>query len=237
MYRVAVLDDEPLFADRLSQMAAERLARRGISCEVERFTAAGDLMNAAELGRFDLYLLDVLLDDRDCTGIDVARAVRSADSAAAIVFVTVSLEYAPEGYGVDAAGYLLKPLDEERFDQVLDRAIARRAAREAVVIDTPQRIVRMVPNELAYLEIRNHTLHLHFVDGHVENVSASISGVLEKMPAGEFVLCHRSFAVRVEAIRSVQRYRVTLSTGDTVPVSRARYAEVQRALMRRFRSC
>lgn len=236
LYRVAILDDEPLFAEQLAETTANCLAARGISCEVEKFAAASDLADVAHPGSFDLYLMDVLLGEQNPTGIDVARAVRAGDKDAAIVFVTVSLDHAPEGYDVDAAGYVLKPLDDERFDQALDRTLATRASRQPVVIETPQRTVRIFPDELAYLEIRNHTLDLHFVNGHVESLNAFISSVLEKMAAHEVVLCHRSFAVGMAAIRSVRRYYVTLSTGDKIPVSRGRYADVQRALMRRAKT-
>ena len=113
--RVLVADDELLARQRL-----EDLLRREPKVElvgsVDNGTAA---IEAIRTLRPDLVFLDVQMPG--ATGIEVVRAV-GVDRMPATIFVTAFDRHAVEAFDLAAADYLVKPFDDERFEQAFRRA-------------------------------------------------------------------------------------------------------------------
>ncbi len=76
----------------------------------------------------DLVFLDVQMPGK--TGLEVIRAV-GADAMPVTIFVTAYDQYALTAFDVAAVDYLVKPFDDERFEQALARA-RRHVALEKV---------------------------------------------------------------------------------------------------------
>ena len=231
MYRIAILDDEEVFCRDMARSATALFEQRGVPCEIRTFNSSDDLLSAVRPGAFDLYFIDVLLGDGQEDGITTAKRLRRIDQMASMVFVTVSLVHAPEGYGLDASGYLLKPLDSEKLSAVVDRALAR-YRRQVVVLETPTRTVRFDAAEVAYFEVRNHTVTVRFLDGGEERVNDSLVHVIDQLPTGMFARSHRAFTVNVGAVRSVRRDGIVLQDGSEVPVGPTYYRKLRDALLR-----
>lgn len=56
----------------------------------------------------DIAFLDIDFEGKRYNGIDIARRIRSKRKDAVIIFVTNYIEYAPEGYEINAFRYVLK---------------------------------------------------------------------------------------------------------------------------------
>ena len=100
------------FPALLSFLEEYRLTRDG-SLTYDIFTNATDLLETIPVHHFDLLLLDILMPG--ITGMDAAREIRQTNSTIPIIFLTSSSEYAVESYRVNAADYLLKPLDADKL--------------------------------------------------------------------------------------------------------------------------
>ena len=113
--RVLIADDEPLARARL-----EDLLRRDPAVEVVGTAADGDEA-VEEIGRLrpDLVFLDVQMPGK--TGVEVVRAV-GPERMPATVFVTAYDQFALQAFELAAVDYLLKPYDDERFEQAFQRA-------------------------------------------------------------------------------------------------------------------
>lgn len=121
--RVLVADDEPLARQRLEDLLQERnevelvgLARNG--------TEAVDLIRSL---RPDLVFLDVQMPG--LLGVDVVREI-GPDEMPPTIFVTAFDEYAVNAFEVAALDYLVKPFDDDRFEQALERAVEAIRLRE-----------------------------------------------------------------------------------------------------------
>ena len=116
--RVLIVDDEPLARLRL-----EDLLRHEPNVEI--VGQAGDGVAAVEAIRTlrpDLVFLDVQMPGR--TGLDVVREVGAA-AMPATIFVTAFDQYALQAFDVAALDYLVKPFDDERFEEAFRRARRR----------------------------------------------------------------------------------------------------------------
>jgi len=110
-----IIDDEPL-------------ARRGVRARLRKMP---DVKIVGECGdgtsgleailklEPDLIFLDVQMPGMD--GFGVLRAL-PADHLPLVIFLTAHGEHAVRAFEVSALDYLLKPLDDERFEAALNRA-------------------------------------------------------------------------------------------------------------------
>jgi two-component system LytT family response regulator len=113
--RVLIVDDEPLARQRL-----EDLVRSVPRAEVVAMAADGDeAVEAIRRLRPDLVFLDVQMPGK--TGVEVVREV-GPDHMPATVFVTAYDRFALQAFELAAVDYLLKPFDDERFEQAFERA-------------------------------------------------------------------------------------------------------------------
>ena len=114
--RVLVVDDEPLARQRV-----EDLLRDTGATVVGTADNGLRAIEAIRALRPDLVFLDVQMPGR--TGLDVVREL--GDAMPATVFVTAFDRHALEAFEVAAVDYLVKPFDDERFEQAFTRARRR----------------------------------------------------------------------------------------------------------------
>lgn len=122
--RVLVVDDEPFARQRVARLLAEH-------GEVTLVGEAGSGQAALAMIRErapDVVFLDIQMPGM--TGLDVVRAL-APEELPLVVFVTAFGEHALEAFDVRALDYLLKPVDEHRFAQALDRVRDQHRQREA----------------------------------------------------------------------------------------------------------
>jgi two-component system, LytTR family, response regulator len=113
--RVLIVDDEPLARQRLEDLLA---AEQGVDIVAQ----AGDGQAAVEAIRTlrpDVVFLDIQMPGM--TGLDVVREIGPA-AMPATIFVTAYDRYALKAFDVAALDYLVKPFDDERFEQAFARA-------------------------------------------------------------------------------------------------------------------
>ncbi|CAN5717082.1 LytTR family DNA-binding domain-containing protein [soil metagenome] len=113
--RVLIVDDEPLGCERIRELVEEEP-------DVELVGTAEDGAAAIEAIRSlrpDLVFLDIQMPRK--TGLDVVREVGPA-AMPATIFVTAYDQYALQAFDFAAVDYLVKPFDDERFDEAFRRA-------------------------------------------------------------------------------------------------------------------
>jgi two-component system LytT family response regulator len=138
--RTVIADDEEL-ARRGLKALAQRCDDLDLICECSNGREA---VEAILLHRPDLVFLDVQMPGK--TGFDVISAIAAAQRPH-VVFVTAYDKFALQAFEVHALDYLLKPVNEERFDA----AVAR--VREAMSHATDSAIVQRVREVAADLQV------------------------------------------------------------------------------------
>lgn len=113
--RVLVVDDEPLARQRVEDL----LAREPDVLVVGSADSGTAAVQAIRTLRPDLVFLDVQMPGR--TGLDVVREI-GAEAMPATIFATAYDHYALQAFEVAAVDYLVKPFDDERFEQAFRRA-------------------------------------------------------------------------------------------------------------------
>ena len=246
MLQIAIVDDRAEDAEALARMVGTCLRSSGECAsdgDVSTF-ASIDALSARMDGGYapDVAFIDIVLDPDAAqdgsvpTGIDAVERLFGAGSATQVVYVSGYDEFHTKVYRTRHAAYLSKPFAEEDVSLALDLALA---ARESV-LETPltlrakgvERVVR--PSDILYLESSLHALRVHTAREVVETYG-KLADVLSRLPR-RFVRTHQSFAVNLDAVRSLESTAVMLVSGENVPVSRRMRASVREALFEHIRA-
>jgi two-component system LytT family response regulator len=113
--RVLVVDDEPLARQRIEDMLAHEEGAELVGTAADGAAA----VQAIHSLHPDLVFLDIQMPGM--SGLDVVRAV-GPDAMPPTIFVTAFDQYALQGFELAALDYLVKPFDDERFEQAFARA-------------------------------------------------------------------------------------------------------------------
>lgn len=208
---------------------------------------------ALENHSIDAILLDIQMPAE--SGLALAREISRMAAPPLIIFVTAYGEHAIEAFEVHALDYLLKPLDDARLAQTVERATAmlRQRQREAygaavrdyidagdaqrighLNVRSVGRIERILVDEILWVESAGNYVELHLAARTVLH-RITLNRLEALLPAEAFLRVHRSAIVRRDQIASLETngegsYRLTLRSGGAVPVSE-RYLAALRASM------
>ena len=158
MLRIILCDDNEEFLDRLQALMHAELARLEVQAVLCPFTEPERIPDSIVSG-CDMALLDIDFPQNRCNGIDIARRIRARRPDAVILFISNYIEYAPEGYEVNAFRYVLKSEIARRLPGYLPEALEQlRATREALTIQCDGEQVTIALPEILWMESRQHTV-------------------------------------------------------------------------------
>jgi two-component system LytT family response regulator len=249
---VLIVDDEPL-------------ARQGVALRLAPHSdleVIGECSNGEQARDFilqrkpDLVFLDIQMPLMN--GIEVMRSL-SADAQPFVIFLTAFDEYVMRAFEVHAIDYLLKPVEDARFNASLahalhmlenhsfaaynerlqellrqKEAIAAEPLREfAVRIGKQVKFVSI--DEIDWIEAQGDYAEIH-VGARAHLIRESLNTLESRLDTNLFLRIHRSAIVRLNRIASVSSLpnrdcAVTLSNGTSLRVSRT-YSDHLRKLLR-----
>lgn len=230
-YRFAICDDRPEDARLVARLAAQWGLRTASEVELETFPSAeAFLFRYQEQKDFDILLLDIEMPGMD--GVALAKAVRRDNDAVQIVFITGYADYIAQGYEVSALHYLMKPVDEEKFCQVLSRAVGRLARNEPfLILELPGETVRVPLPEIRYLDVQQNYVTVHAREDYtLKRPLAELEAQLDR----RFYRIGRSCIVNLTCVRRVARTEAELTTGERLPLPRGQYEKLNQAIIRRI---
>ncbi len=221
--RALVVDDERLGRDVVVHMLQEHedIELIGVcSTGKEALTIVGEQSP-------DLIFLDIKMPGM--SGLELANCLKD-DARPAIVFITAYNEFAVEAFDRNAMDYLLKPFDQERFDQMVDRVRCRFKQEEdalfarrlkgflssspnlnsdanrpidRIVVKESGRVFFVNPNDVDFFEASGNYVALN-VSGKVHLVYDTLSRMEERLDSTKFLRIHRSTIVNLDRIKELQ---------------------------------
>lgn len=232
MLRCCICDDDPRdLADILAMAEGFTKAHPELALALETFSSPGDLMKRMKAkGGFDLYLLDILMPQM--AGMELARQIRARGEPSELLFLTTSREYAVEAFDVAACGYLVKPVEPEKFEAAMLRAVGRLVKPESssLLLKTKDGLRRVPFRELVLVESFNHDRVCTLADGARYVTSNTLTSLMERLSDDpRFFSPHRAYIINLDHITALNADSVLLSNGQQVPVAQASLPALKRA--------
>ncbi len=226
---IALLEDEDAERAKTESMLERFFADAGISYGVTHFADAQSfLKHGSGFKDFHLLLMDIILPGDGANGIDLAREVRKVNRDVAIMFITKTVQFAINGYEVDAVDYVVKPLVYEDFALKLKKALRYILlhTEKFIMLNTREGAVRIRESQIYYIEVMLHYLVVHTKKGDF-TVRGSIKGMLGELSAS-FARSANSYVVNLRHVDGIRDNVLTVH-GEAVPVTKSYKAEFLRA--------
>jgi DNA-binding LytR/AlgR family response regulator len=176
------------------------------------------------------YLLqspvDVLYVDIDMPDLSGIELVKALPQPPVIIFTTSHTNFALTAFELDAADYLVKPIDFARFTRSaakISERIRNKTAYESgdgddFFIKINNKMVRLSAADIWFIEglsdyVLIHTEQQQYV------VDTTLKSIEDKLPEDRFVRVHRSYIVNLSRIESIEDNQITIK-GKEIPISR-----------------
>lgn len=237
--RVLIADDEPLARGGVRA----RLAGHADITLVGECTDGPSALAALHAQAPDLLFLDVQMPG--LSGLDVLEAL-PPERRPLTVLLTAYEQFALRAFGLRALDYLLKPIDEERFADALDRARQALALRrgETQMRTSPyvtrfqvrlgQRVRLVRADEIDWIEAQGDYAGLH-VGAQLHLLREPLQRLAGRLDPAQFVRIHRSTIVRLDRVAEMQAlsnrdHLLRLRDGTVLRASRT-YVDALRAAL------
>ncbi|MBC8584092.1 LytR/AlgR family response regulator transcription factor [Youxingia wuxianensis] len=225
MFYVALCDDSKIDLQILTTYLSE-LKKSNYHMEVLTFNDGYELVKTYKNGRrFDLLVLDMCMDS--INGIETAKLIREYDSSVPILIVTSTIQFAMDGYRVNAYRYILKPVEKESFltevRNILDQA--GQTTQEYFTVSNESGITKIKMDDIYYFESDVRTINLHTKDMQY-SFTGKISEIAQRLEAFDFVRAHKSYVVNLKNVKNIFKGIITMENNDTVFMSKHRSKEI-----------
>ena len=158
MVRIALCDDEQKILEQVS-LFIEKYAqmKNRHNLEIFCFDSARSLKNALDEDKsFDIFVLDIYIGDE--LGTALAKSIRKRGIDSPIVFLTTSIEHAPECFESATLRYLIKPINTVKFYEAMDVALAQaeRVGERLVKLKTESGVESVNASRIMFSEAHAH---------------------------------------------------------------------------------
>lgn len=258
--RVVIADDEPLYRERVTTALA---SERGVSI-VGTAADGAEAMGMIRALKPDVAILDTEMPRLG--GLEVAArcgpASASADGAPVIIFLSGHSNHAVSAFDLRAVDYILKPFEQARLGQSLERARTRlgnvhvdkareslmalidgktkprSASRGHIAVKSSGRFHFVRVDDIEWIEPVGNYVKLHTAEDSFV-VKETLSRMIDRLGSDDFCQVHRSRAVNIHNIRHITaRSRagqtVSLLSGTCVPLSKTYRDHLESSLRRTF---
>lgn len=229
--RISICEDEKVTSNYEKSLILQWAQKTEVDVIVDQYSSAENyLFESEDKTECDLLLLDIEMGNMN--GVELARLIRSRGFKGFLVFMTGIRDFAIEGYEVGAVRYLLKPIKESDFYNVLDLVYHdfSRRSKEVFILSIGSHVQKIPFEDIIYIEARGHYLHLCGADFERE-WKCSFNSVSEVFESQKFFCLRRGFLVNLRYVKRITRSECLLENGETIPVARNKYEELNQAFI------
>jgi len=155
-----------------------------------------------------------------------------------VIFTTAFSEYAVQSYNFNVIDYLLKPIEESRFDQAIEKLITaieiqQKAKAYNKIENTKENFILLKSGAESQKVLFHNLLYLKSENEYINYVTytkkhlylGSLKSVLMQLPES-FIQTHRSYIINTNKIKSRVRNSIILENNHIIPIGKTHRKEV-----------
>ena len=201
--RIAICDDEV----SMVQILEEKIKKLLPDAVIEKYLSGDELI--ASGSKPDILFLDIQMPGMD--GMETAKVLRQDNEDMILIFVTAAEEYVFQAFDVGAFHYLVKPFSNEKFKEVVTKAVhnIKRSSRlekdeKYIMVQTAGSHIKIFLRDIVYAEVYNRKVIIHTRSTDIEYYG--ILQELSDMAGTDFFRTHRAYLVH---FKYVEKYDAT----------------------------
>lgn len=247
--KAIIVDDEPLSREKI-RILAESNKQIELIGEAKNVNEAISLIDKMKP---DLLFLDINMPGK--SGIDFISEL--GETAPFVIFTTAHSDYAAEAFNLNAVHYLLKPFDQQKFNEAVDRSSERIFAKKSsrilqqinnviksevdkvvyvdrIPVKTEDKIVLVPVNEILFIEADKNYAVINLEDK-TYRMRKTLNDLGEKLNSDVFIRVHRSYIINKNFVQELeptfnQEYIIKLNTGKKIPTGKVYKENVDKLL-------
>lgn len=237
----------------------EKLARELLHEYLESFPQIeiiGDCERGKDaVAKIDALKPDLIFLDVQMPGMNGFEVLEEITHDPYVIFITAYDQYAIKAFEKNAVDYLLKPLDEERFNEAIQRALSRKNLEKNnleellrgiqsesrstydshLFVQKSEKLFNLPVEEIIYLEASgDYTIITTKEDQFVS--SSGIGKLVDILNPHIFFRIHRSTIINLSYLKEIERHFnggmvVKMQSGKTFAVSRTYAKEIRKKVV------
>jgi len=228
--RIAICDDEK----NIRELIGEKVTKQYPEAEILFFSNGEELL-LTDIP-INILFLDIQMLGRN--GMEIAGELRKKDGKIIIIFVTAMEEYVFQAFDVGAFNYIVKPIDDGKFADVLGRAVEKWRS-QGNDVDEPEVKYMMINNggvhirvkidDIIYAEVFNRKVAIHKLDESIEYYGKMSD--LEALAGDSFFRPHRAYLVNFKYVEKYDATTIYLEKG-TALMAKQKFSEFVKRYMK-----
>lgn len=221
-----IIDDEPLARFHLKELAGQ----------IDFLSVEGTCATALEAdAKVKESEIDLLFLDINMPYLSGLEFLEQLENPPLCILTTAYSEYALEGFRLQVADYILKPIAFNRFYQAVNKAqqqfIISEKSKKNTPLDDPFLYVRQSDTfikvswvDILYIESMQNYTKLHFKDKSLI-IHQTMKAIEESLPSEHFFRIHKSYLINITHIDMISGGRLFINKIE-LPISRTRKEEL-----------
>jgi two-component system LytT family response regulator len=209
------VDDEPLALEVIKKYAY----KNELLLLQQTFDNVIEAEKYLEQQPVDLLFVDIDMPDK--SGIELIASLKIKPL---VIFTTAHKRFALQAFDMEAVDYLLKPIQQERFNKAVEKAavitkgISRVEDNDAFLVYAEYKQVQIKFKNVLYIESMQDYIKIHLENEKPVMTLQTLKKVLDILPAEKFQQIHRSYIIALDKIKSIQQKNIQLTNGTELPV-------------------
>lgn len=234
MIQAAVCDDEQFYREKTASLLRQYFTEQHLDYTIELFGSGEEFLARHEnIVKYDIVFMDISMKELD--GIQTASRIRAFHSDTQLVFVTAFIDYALEGYKVNAVRYIMKDSLDTAIPECMD-AVLQKMRLAQVAFSFLEGETTLYTDNILYIESRKHKSFFYYMHPGTAYTDAGIvtyqiyeklDQIEQKLSGHGFLRIHKSYLVNMKHIRRIGNYTAFLDTDEELPIPRLRYQTVR----------
>ncbi len=227
--QIAICDDEKNIRELIGDKVLEQFPK----VKIDLYSSGDELLLSDK--PVDILFLDIQMFGKN--GMETARELRKKDKKTIIIFVTAIEDYVFQAFDVGAFHYIVKPIDNEKFTEVLCRAVEEYKAsvqkqyqeQKYMMIHNGGIHIKVNMDDIVYAEVFNRKVVIHKLDENIEYYGKMSE--LEALAGDGFFRPHRAYLINFKYVEKYDASTIYLEKG-TVIMSKQNYPEFVKKYMK-----
>lgn len=225
MIRIAICDDERIYADMTKDCVEQSIENLGFEYEIDVFRSAALLLNSHQIKVYDVLFLDI--DMPRMSGFELAKEIRITSDRSFIIFVTSKNELVYSSFEYQPFGFICKSdnMMQRDINKVINR-LARFLKQNKLITVKDNYVMHDIPiRKIVFIQSEKHYLFYTTIDdnGEVVRERNTISEREKMLSEYDFIKLHSRFLVNATHIRNfdIIQNTIVMDNGTKIPVSKS----------------
>lgn len=228
--RIAICDDEK----NIRELIKGKIANQYPNANIIFYDSGEELLLSDN--PIDILFLDIQMQGKN--GMETARELRKKDKKIIIIFVTAVEEYVFQAFDVGAFHYIVKPINNTKFTEVLHRAIEEWNAKQLTNQEPEEKYlminnggvhIKVTIDNIVYAEVFNRKVVIHKLNETIEYYGKMSD--LEAVAGESFYRPHRAYLINFKYVEKYDATTIYLEKG-TALMAKQKYPEFVKKYMK-----